>query len=122
MSRGAWRYAALEHNSKAVIAFCNKFKFDYEEKNGLYQIRIDGLIDVYPVRQKWHWLKTGERGEWNNINELKRVMIDRLPDAGPDVPPAPTKPLPSLENNIQIGNRPRQPGALTRLLNRRSGR
>ncbi len=32
-----------------------------------YQYRIDGVIDIYPVNKRWHDLRSGERGSYNEM-------------------------------------------------------
>lgn len=78
MSRGAWRHSALTRNSKGIIDFCDQFDLEWEEMNGLYQIRIEGVMDIYPVRKKYHWLPDGSRGDWVNLPNLRNIMIKKL--------------------------------------------
>lgn len=80
MSKGAWRYDALERNTKLIIEFCEKYKFELKQLTQ-YQYRIEDIIDVYPVRQRWHWLKSDERGTWSNTDQLKSIILHRLPEA-----------------------------------------
>lgn len=80
MSSGAWRYDALERNTKMIKEFCAKYKFELRELTQ-YHYRIEDLIDVYPVRQKWHWLATDERGTFVNQNDLKSIILERMPEA-----------------------------------------
>lgn len=86
MTKGAWRYSAFANNGAAVQKFCLDYGFEMESLNNGYQLRIEGVIDVYPVRKKWHWLATGERGEWSDVEELRKVMLDRLPIPEAEVP------------------------------------
>ena len=32
-----------------------------------YQFRINGFMDVYPVNRKWHNIRTGERGTYQDV-------------------------------------------------------
>lgn len=74
------RHQAFETNGELIAKFCDDNNFKYEFLNNGYQMRIEGLIDVYPVRLKWHWLSTGERGQLQDVQELATVMLDRIPD------------------------------------------
>jgi hypothetical protein len=80
MSRGQWRYAALEHNTLEIEQFCRKYKFELTRLNNGYQLRIEDTLDVYPVRQRWHWLPDGTRGHWRDTNDLRRILLAKLPD------------------------------------------
>jgi len=37
-----------------------------------YQIRLNDVLDLYPTGQKWHDIKTGERGIYVNVISLLR--------------------------------------------------
>lgn len=39
-----------------------------------YQYRIDDTLDIYPSNRKWHLLKTGERGQFRNIEQIKKLL------------------------------------------------
>lgn len=32
-----------------------------------YQMRVDGILDIYPVNRRWHDIKRNERGEYNDL-------------------------------------------------------
>lgn len=85
MGKQAWRYAAFENNSVAIEEFCTKYGLTYRLLNDGYQIRIGETLDIYPVRLKWCWLPTGERGEIENVEELRQIMLDRLPNRERDI-------------------------------------
>lgn len=76
MSKQMWRYAAFENNTKATEEFCEKHNLSIQYLNRGYQLRINGVIDIYPVRKKWHYLKTGERGEFDNINDMDLSIFE----------------------------------------------
>lgn len=42
-----------------------------------YQIRINGMLDIYPTGQKWHNIITGERGMYNDPAEICREQIKK---------------------------------------------
>lgn len=48
--------------------------FSVEEKT-VYQFRIDGVLDIYPVHYRYHDMISGERGSFKNI---KRFVFERL--------------------------------------------
>jgi hypothetical protein len=68
----------MQRNSKLVKQFCDKYGFQMTLLNHGYQIRIEEIFDVYPVRQRWHFLVDGTRGTWTNIPDLRRVMLRKL--------------------------------------------
>lgn len=78
MGKQMWRYAAFEKNTQAIQEFCSKYGFSYRVLNRGYQIRIEEVVDVYPVRMKWHWLSTGDRGEAHSMEHLRKLMLHKL--------------------------------------------
>jgi hypothetical protein len=42
-----------------------------------YQFRINGLVDLYPIHNRWHNLQTGERGGGKGFGDLDQ----RAPEA-----------------------------------------
>jgi len=85
MSRQAWRYDALERNTKLIREFCEKYKFQIKELSP-YQFRVEDVIDLYPVRQNWHWLASGERGTFLNTDNLKAIILEHMPEAEEEAP------------------------------------
>lgn len=39
-----------------------------------YQARIENSFDVFPTNRKWHFINTGERGQYNSPEQLFSVM------------------------------------------------
>jgi hypothetical protein len=72
------RHKNFERNTRLIEAFCDENKIESEAFNNGYQIRLEGMIDLYPVRARWHNIKTGERGDWNGYKDLRRVMLVAL--------------------------------------------
>jgi hypothetical protein len=68
----------FERNTRLIRAFCDEFEIDLVELNDGYQLRLEDMIDLYPVRARWHNIKTGERGDWNGYKDLRRVMLAAL--------------------------------------------
>jgi len=68
----------FERNTRLIEAFCDENKIKFEKLNNGYQIRLEEMIDLYPVRGRWHNLKTGERGDWMGYKDLRRVMLAAL--------------------------------------------
>lgn len=69
MSR-AWMERNLRENTEIIEEFCAKHNLSLKYLNNGYQLRVNDVIDLYPVRQKWHYIKTGQRGTWEDINDL----------------------------------------------------
>lgn len=45
------------------------------EKKTEYQYRINGLIDLYPIHNRWHNIKTNKRGGAKNLAEYIKQKI-----------------------------------------------
>lgn len=72
------RQKNFERNTRLIRAFCEEYKVDLVELNDGYQMRLEDTLDLYPVRARWHNIKTGERGDWNGYKDLKKLMLDIL--------------------------------------------
>lgn len=83
MSSPAARERYFYRRTNAIEKFCNQYGFSFVKLNRGYQVRIENVVDVYPVNGKWHWLQSGERGEWDNGNDLRRLLLDKLPGGHP---------------------------------------
>lgn len=68
----------FERNTRLIEAFCEENGIDMVKLNDGYQIRLEDLVDLYPVRARWHNIKTGERGDWTGYKDLRRVMLMAL--------------------------------------------
>ena len=79
------RQINYERNKRAIVAFCEEFNIDSVEYNDGYQIRLEEVLDLYPVRGRWHNIKTGERGDWSGYKDLRRVMVEALDVLTPPV-------------------------------------
>lgn len=80
MAGKATRERNLHSGTQAVIAFAKQHQFKVKPLNYGYQLRIEDTLDVYPVNRRWHWLPTGERGQWNGkASHLKHLFLERLP-------------------------------------------
>lgn len=40
------------------------------EKKTEYQYRVNGVIDLYPIHNRWHNIKTGKRGGAKNLRQF----------------------------------------------------
>lgn len=79
MSSAQRRYYDLQRRTKLVEQFCGTYGFELVRLNNGYQLRIEGVLDAYPVNGWWHWLPDGERGAWNTVENLREVMLCKLP-------------------------------------------
>lgn len=68
----------LSATHDSLKRFCDENQINFEKLNSGYQIRLEGMIDVYPVNARWHNLRTGERGDWQGYKDLRRVMLAAL--------------------------------------------
>lgn len=62
-----------ESGSEELLRLGKKRKFKVEELNS-FQFRVNGAIDFYPTNRRYHVLKTGERGSYDNPLKLLRRM------------------------------------------------
>lgn len=77
-SEKARKAEALSRNTKVIHALANKYDLDVKHLNSGYQLRVEGLMDIYPVGQRWHWLPTNERGDWMDGKHLRSIMLRKL--------------------------------------------
>lgn len=75
MSSSYIRHERFLKNSNRIKNFCERYDLQYELLNSGYQIRIENTLDVYPVNQKWHEIKTNKRGEWSDVSELGKFFL-----------------------------------------------
>jgi hypothetical protein len=50
--------------------------YQLEDKNNGYQVRINGVLDIYPQNKRYHDLKANRRGDYKN---LVGFVVGRLP-------------------------------------------
>lgn len=74
MGKQAWRYQAFKDNTEAIEKYCAKHNLAITYLNNGYQLRIEGVIDLYPVRMKYHYLSTGQRGEIDTLEGLEDIV------------------------------------------------
>jgi hypothetical protein len=41
-----------------------------------YQYRINGILDLYPIHQNWHNIKTNKRGNYKAVIEIVKKQIN----------------------------------------------
>lgn len=88
MSSPAAREFYRKKRTDIVLKFCKRNDFVLVPLNSGYQLRIENVLDVYPVNGRWCWLPTGERGDWNSYNDLRDIMLKQLPAQRPQFAPA----------------------------------
>lgn len=60
-----------------IKAFCEDLGLKYDFVHGFeWHIRIENLMDVFPTRNRYHLLKTGERGSFKDYEELGRIFVE----------------------------------------------
>lgn len=75
----------FERNNNIIRAFCEEYNIDLVDLNDGYQLRLEDILDLYPVRARWHNIKTGERGDWNGYKDLKQLMLRTLDVVAPPI-------------------------------------
>jgi len=48
--------------------------YDVEQKSD-YHFRINGILDLWPIHNRWHLLSTGERGGAQNLADFVKSRI-----------------------------------------------
>lgn len=121
MGKQAWRYKAFGENTQLIEEFCAEHNLSIEYLNNGYQLRINGVIDLYPVRQKWHYLKTDQRGTWESLDDLDMSIFEMVNHDGTYMKGVinADKPAPLME--VRVPEHP-LPKAIRRLLNRLKGK
>jgi hypothetical protein len=95
-ARAEWR----ERRTEIVAKFCSENGLKIEWLNDNYQLRIDGVLDIYPTNGRYHIIKTGERGDWHlskhDLSDIyTKAVIARIDNTKvPDV----------LEPNFDFGD------------------
>lgn len=75
----ATKAQALNNNGHAIRQFVTEYRLRHEALNNGYQIRVERLVDFYPVNKRYHILDTHERGDWNKPDDLRKIMLKAIP-------------------------------------------
>lgn len=79
MSKGAYHAYLRKKHLPTIQAFCEDADFTYEFVHGYeWHMRIEKILDVFPTRNRWHFLPTGERGSFKDYEELGRILTERM--------------------------------------------
>ncbi len=69
------RYEAWADKASATL---QELGYEVEQKT-FYQWRINGVLDVYPVNQKYHKIQVNKRGEYSSlIPFIKRTLHPKI--------------------------------------------
>lgn len=98
-----YKHNQLQKNSQTVEEFCSKYGFKVVPLNHGYQLRIEEILDVYPVRQRWHFLVDNSRGGWTDLESLRKIMLKKLqsPEIATDGEVSPRPPMPFVPRPYQ---------------------
>ena len=77
MSRTEAQRRRFIDEKEKIKHFCIVHHLALHELGRGYQLRIGGVIDIYPVNKRWHYLKTGQRGSYDDINDLDLSIFNR---------------------------------------------
>lgn len=79
MSKGHRNAQLRKDHLPTIVSFCDDMDFKYKFVHGFeWHVRIEDVLDVYPTRNRWHWLPTGERGGFSDYEELGQIFLERL--------------------------------------------
>lgn len=74
-NRSAYHAQLRKQHIPTIKAFCDDLGLTYVMIHGYeWHIRVQGLMDVFPTRNRYHLLKTGARGGFNDYEELGRIF------------------------------------------------
>lgn len=74
-ARERWR----GKRTQQVKQFCDKHDMTFNPMNNGYQLRVENLVDFYPTNGRYCILQSGERGDFETINDMKTIMLKALP-------------------------------------------
>jgi hypothetical protein len=76
MSRKGERNAQLrKKHIPTVKAFCDDLGIEWHYVHDFeWHIRIGGVMDIFPTRNRYHLLKTEERGSFSDYEELGQIF------------------------------------------------
>lgn len=83
MSGKATRQYNLQRGTDKVERFCKRAEFQIVPLNNGYQLRVENLVDFYPVNNRYCILQSGERGEWQSMNDIRDIMLSAIPAPEP---------------------------------------
>lgn len=75
MSGSAKREMYLRSRTHTLELFCGDFDMSINPLNRGYQLRVENLVDFYPVNGRYCILQSGERGDWETAQDLRKVML-----------------------------------------------
>lgn len=78
MGRSAWKAKARAENTPEIVAFCEDNGLTWRYVAGDWHIRIENVLDVYPTRKRFCWLKTAEWGWYEDYEDLGRILTAGL--------------------------------------------
>jgi hypothetical protein len=73
--------AARTRNLVGIKEFIEELGLEYRFLAGDWHMRIENKLDVFPTRQRYHVLSTGERGSFTNSDQLGEI-VSRLVEEG----------------------------------------
>jgi len=64
--------ATMRAGQKRRFGALRKLGYEIKELTE-YQFRVNGVLDIYITNNKWHDLKTGERGEYESLTKFLKT-------------------------------------------------
>lgn len=65
-------------NHTIIAEFCDKNNIEYVTYNNGFQVRLEDILDLYPVSGRWHKLSNGQRGDWEDEEDLRKIMLEAM--------------------------------------------
>jgi hypothetical protein len=66
-----------KEHTPAIVAFLNDLELDWEYVHGFeWHIRVQGIMDIFPTSNRYHFLKTDARGSFKDYEELGRIFSE----------------------------------------------
>lgn len=85
MSSSAARDRSRRARTQEINNFAHIYDLSVNPMNNGYQLRVEGLVDLYPTNGRYCILQTGERGDWDTANDLRQLMLRAIPDYMPHI-------------------------------------
>ena len=60
-----------------IKAFLDDLGVEWHYVHGYeWHIRVNGLMDIFPTNNKYHFIKTDQRGEFEDYEELGQIFAE----------------------------------------------
>jgi len=75
MSRNYNRFIR-EKNLEWITEFLEEAGLSWKFINGDWHIRVEGELDIFPTRKRYHFIPTDERGGFRDYEHLGEIILE----------------------------------------------